>query len=98
MFEQVLVESGRFYGQNKKMKLCLLMLAVDVKKAAAIIFEKKIFSHNRNEDFTNFTTEGFKDKFIQKQNLFKQLVALYLTMKLLWAVINTHGVIIMIAT
>ena len=43
MFEQVLVESGRFYGQNKKMKLCLLMLAVDVKKAAAIIFEKKYF-------------------------------------------------------
>ena len=41
MFEQVLVESGRFYGQNKKMKLCLLMLTVDAKKAAVIIFEKK---------------------------------------------------------
>ena len=43
MFEQVLVESGRFYGQNKKMKLCLLMLTVDAKKVAAIIFEKKYF-------------------------------------------------------
>ena len=80
------------------------MLTVDVKKAAAIIFEKKIFSHNRNEDFTNFTTEGLKGylmpgKFRQKQKvLFKQSVALYSTMKLLCAVINTHGVIIMIAT
>ena len=37
------------------------MLTVDVKKAAVIIFEKKkYFSHNRNQDFTNFTTEGFK--------------------------------------
>ena len=67
-------------------------------------WKKKTFSHNRNEDFTNFTTEGFKGylmpgKFRQKQKvLFKQSVALYSTMKLLCAVINTHGVIIIIVT
>ena len=41
MFEQVLAESGQFKCAKKKMKLCLLMLTVDVKKAAVIIFEKK---------------------------------------------------------
>ena len=45
MFVQVLAESGHPDDLNaqKKMKLCLLMLTVDVKKAAAIIFEKKYF-------------------------------------------------------
>ena len=60
MFEQVLAESGQFKCAKKK-KPCLLMLTLDVKKAAVIIFEKrKYFSHNRKQDFTNFTTEGFK--------------------------------------
>ena len=104
MFEQILAESGQFKCAKKK-KPCLLMLTLDVKKAAVIIFEKKkYFSHNRNQDFTNFTTEGFKGylmpgKFRQKQKVFfKQSIALYSTMKLLCAVINTHGVIFMIAT
>ena len=74
------------------------------KKQLPSFLEKKTFSHNRNKDFTNFTTEGFKGylmpgKFRQKQKVFfKQSIALYSTMKLLCAVIKTHGVIIMIAT